>query len=80
MVGWGQFHQPSGAKHKCASSSSLAPVCAVQFHQQKYAQLYMSARLENTFNSYALCSAQYASKFSISGAKAAKAQKLPVES
>ncbi len=36
----GQFHQPYGAKRKCIDSHSLALVGAVQFHQQKYAQLF----------------------------------------
>ncbi len=37
----GQFHQPNGIKRKCAGSYYSVPIGAVQFHQQKYAQLYM---------------------------------------
>jgi hypothetical protein len=37
-----QFHQPYGAKCKCSGSHSLAMIGAVQFHQQKYAQLFYS--------------------------------------
>ncbi len=51
---WGQFHQPFGAKRKCSGSHSLAPVGAVQFHQQNYAQLHHYAQLENTLNFYAV--------------------------
>jgi hypothetical protein len=51
FVFWGQFHQPYGAERKCVGSHSLAPVGAVQFHQQNYAQLHHYAHLENTFNS-----------------------------
>ena len=46
----GQFHQPFGTKHKCAGSHSLAPVGAIQFHQQHYAELHHYAQLENTLN------------------------------
>ncbi len=44
----GQFHQHYGVKHKCTGSNSSAPIGAVQFHQQKYVQLYKFAQLENT--------------------------------
>ncbi len=63
----GQFHQPYGTKRKCASSYSSAPIGAIQFHQQKYAQLYWYLRLENTlFYSYALHSTLCASRIGIS--------------
>ncbi len=49
-----QFHQPYGAKCKCASRHSLAPAVAIQFHKQNDAQLYHCAQLENTLNFYAV--------------------------
>ena len=42
----GQFHQPTGAKHKCtgaqymAQTRYLAQKDAIQFHQQNCNQLY----------------------------------------
>jgi hypothetical protein len=54
---WGQFHQPSGTKRKCVGSHSLAPVGAVQFHQQNYIQLYHYVQLENMLNFYPVCPA-----------------------
>ena len=59
---WGQFHQPYGAKHKCASSLFYA----IQFHQQNYAQLYQNTQIDVTSNFYAVLSAPYASKFNVS--------------
>jgi hypothetical protein len=47
----GQVHQPYDANRKCPGRLSLALVGAVQFHQQKYAQLYKYAWLENTLSS-----------------------------
>jgi hypothetical protein len=55
IVTWGQFHQPFGTKHKCAGSRSSAPVGAIQFQQQHYAQLHHYAQLENMLNFYAVC-------------------------
>ena len=31
---WRQFHQPTGAKQKCADTQCLAQKDVVQFHQQ----------------------------------------------
>jgi hypothetical protein len=70
-----QFHQPYGAKRKCAGSHTLAPVGAIQFHQQNYVQHHHYAQLENTLNFYTVCPALHTNKFSIN----LLAQKLPVE-
>ncbi len=34
---WGKFHQPYGAKRKCAG---IIILCTIQFHQQDYAKIY----------------------------------------
>ena len=62
---WGQFHQPTGVKRKCAGAQHLAQKDAVQFHQQNCAQLYWSIELENPPNFYAVRSAPYASKLGV---------------
>ena len=53
---WGQFHQPTGIKRKCAGAQHLTQKDAVQFHQLNCAQLYWSIELENLPNllAYAL--------------------------
>ncbi len=61
----GQFHQPYGAKRKCTSRHSLAPVNTVQFHQQNYTQLHHCAQVGNTLNFYAVRPTLYASKISV---------------
>ncbi len=62
---WGQFHQPNGAKCKCTSRHSLAPVSTVQFHQQNYTQLHHCAQIGNTLNFYAVRPTLCASKISV---------------
>jgi hypothetical protein len=72
---WGKFHQPCGAKRKCTGGHSLAPVGAIQFHQQNCAQLHHYAQLKNTLNFYSVRPALYANKFSVN----LMAKKLTVE-
>jgi hypothetical protein len=62
---WGRFHQPFGAKHKCAGSYSLSSIGAIQFHQQNYAQLNHYAQLENMLNFYTVSPKLCSSKISI---------------
>jgi hypothetical protein len=61
----GQFHQHFGAKRKCTGNHSSAPVGAVQFHQQNYAQLHHYAQLENMLNFYAVRSTLCTSKIGV---------------
>ncbi len=61
----GQFHQPYVVKHKCTGSYSSAPVGAVQFHQQNYAQLHHYTQLENTLNFFAVPPIPCASKIGV---------------
>ncbi len=70
-----QFHQPCGTKCKCYASHSLAPVGAVQFHQQKYVQLYLHAWLENKLNFYTVSFPLWASRVVVN----LLAQKLQVK-
>ncbi len=44
---------------------SISPVCAVQFHQQNYAQLHHYAQLENTLNFYAVRTTSCVSKIGV---------------
>ncbi len=67
--------QTNGTKSKWASSHSLAPVGAVQFHIQKYAQFYQYAWLENTLNFHTVCFTLYASRIGVILLE----QKLPVK-
>ncbi len=46
---WGQFHQTNGAK--CCNWAGSQTLVPVKFHQQKFAQLYLYAWLENMLNS-----------------------------
>jgi hypothetical protein len=71
----GQFHQPYGAKRKCAGNHSLALLGTIQFHQQNYAELHHYAQLENTLNFYSVRPALFANKFSVNQL----VEKLPVE-
>ncbi len=61
----GQYHQPIGAKRKCA----------LQFHQLNYAQLYQYTQLEFTLKFKAVHFMLCISKIGIN----LLAQKLPLE-
>ena len=62
---WGQFHQPAGAKRKCAGRHHLAQKDAAQFHQQNCNQLYWCTDFEVMPNIYAVYPSLYTIKFSI---------------
>ncbi len=72
IVTRGQFHQPFGAKRKCTSSHSSAPICSINLHQQNYAQLH---QVENMLNLYAVRPMPCASKIFVN----LLAQKLHVK-
>ena len=61
----GQFHQPAGAKRKCAGRHHLAQKDAAQFHQQNCNQLYWCTDFEVMPNIYAVYPSLYTIKFSI---------------
>jgi hypothetical protein len=73
-----QFHQTSGVKRKYTGShfwllQSL--LCAIQFHQQYYTQLYQNTELHHMLNFFVICPTLCASKIGIN----LLVQKLPVE-
>ena len=61
----GSISPALGVKRKCASRHHLAQIDAIQFHKENWAQLNWCIGLENTPNFHTVCSAPYASKFSV---------------
>ncbi len=66
FVGWGYLESISPTVwwkvQMCQYDSLMAQsfFCAVQFHQQNYAQLYNYAQIENMLNFYPVCPVLYA--------------------